>query len=843
MQSLHKIQLLSLMQQGATIITPNNRLSNELLTNFFNSFPKKVKVKPSCLPYQNFLLNTFKLYCQKYPFGDHPILLTSHQASHLWRQILSEENISFTQGLVNAVEEAWERCHLWCLNPTDGVFVGTQQTQLFRRWAQRYREKLDQLSAITLPQLVEFFLNKQDFLQKKAIIWACFNEYNPQQQKLQRYFLDNHCPLYSYDSEIEEGHSQVLQYAAKNEEDEYQQLFYWLKERRACGEKRIGLVVPDLQARIPSLRRMLQKHFLPDDYNISLGKPLTEYPLVSHALRWLHLGEEDLDIHDVRLLLHSPFIGHSQIEFLARSQFLESHPLLGEAVIKPGHFIEALGKQAPLLAQALSFNRKYPKTGSVSTWIKFYFEKLRALGFPGEIPLNSSLYQQYQRFLLLFDEFKQLNLITPHLTKTEALTVLSDLAKNTIFQPKNNTSAPIQILGLLEASGCLFDSLWLTNFTDNCCPQPLKPSPFIPAIFQHDQRMPRANFTRELDLAQKTISRFKKASPLVIFSYPELSKDQVNIPSPFLENLPSYQPLFVASITRSLLEPTTETYLLPLGDEEKLRGTTALLSNQAKCPFRAFAAHRLHAKSYRETVPGLHPKERGQLLHKVMELWWKIVKTQKNLLQLNQEQLTQCVDEVIQSALGPWIQHKPYSLSPIFQEVEVERLKKLVYACLAWERERQEFEVLATEVTSSINLAGMEFNLRIDRLDRVKGEKQWVIDYKTNFPPSLPWYQIRPKEPQLLLYALLDDKITTLVFTQLKANELQVKGLSEEDVFLPGVNTLKKELTWEVLKKQWEKELTQLTREVIEGYSPPLPANATLCQQCDYQSLCRYEKG
>ncbi len=72
-----------------------------------------------------------------------------------------------------------------------------------------------------------------------------------------------------------------------------------------------------------------------------------------------------------------------------------------------------------------------------------------------------------------FDELMQLAVLDAHLTQVEALEALQHLVNQTIFQAQK-TTAPIQISGLLEASGCEFDSLWIMGLTDQCLPQKVR---------------------------------------------------------------------------------------------------------------------------------------------------------------------------------------------------------------------------------------------------------------------------------------------------------------------------------------------------------------------------------
>lgn len=834
-----KALLLTLMREGATVITPNKRLSNELLNDFFKATPAPVKDKPSCLPYQAFLQASFKKFCLKNTQIRHPFILTAQQLCHLWRQIIATSiNAPINEGLVNAINEAWTRCNLWLIDFNHPAFSSTPQTYLFQQWAFQLQQALVKLGALTEDQVASYLYSQENFFSATTLIWACFDDYTPQQRELQKHLTIQGCKLIHYD--LDKQSASLYQYAAKDVNDEYQQMIHWLKDCLAKGETRIAVVVPDLQAQSQSLQRLLQQHIPCEQFNISLGKPLADYSLVAHALNWLSLDGNTLSIHQARLLLHSPYLAYSQTEMLARAQLMEESLILQEQHFEQSLFLKELNFKTPKLAELLKKMTKYPEQSSTQAWINAFKTRLMSLGFPGEYPLDSATYQGYQRFLSLFDELQQLALITPHMSQEQAITTLKNLAKATIFQPKK-LSTPIQILGLLEASGCTFESMWVTGLTDQCLPRQARLSAFIPISLQCENLMPYANPARELQLAQKTMMRLKNSSTHCVFSYPRLSSDKPNMPSPFIVDLTQFPAYLIETIAiKSSLESFAENYLLPLTQEERTSGGTAILSNQAKCPFRAFATHRLHARASLETSEGPDAKERGQLIHKVMELLWVTLQNQQNLLAIDAKQLDQHIELAILTALEPLINQRSYSFSTLFQEVELERLKRLVHACLEWERQRPSFEIDALEQAYTIHLADMEFHVRVDRLDRTEQGKKWVIDYKSSLPQSLPWNEERPREPQLLLYALLDETINTLLFAQLKTGQLTYKGLSEEAHPLTGITTLKKDQNWAEHRKLWQAQLNALASEFSQGYCPPQPINSSVCQQCEFQNLCRF---
>ncbi|HBI21151.1 MAG TPA: endonuclease, partial [Legionella sp.] len=257
----------------------------------------------------------------------------------------------------------------------------------------------------------------------------------------------------------------------------------------------------------------------------------------------------------------------------------------------------------------------------------------------------------------------QLSLICPLITADAALDALESAAQHTIFKTKAST-APIQILGLLEASGCTFDKVWMCDLTDQCLPQKTKLSAFIPLDLQRDLHMPHAVAARELQLAKRLLQRCMDGSQHSIFSYPCLTGDKPNMPSPLISHLLTRPSSRTASeSTLTALVRFDEQYALLIQPSEKISGGTALLANQAKCPFRAFAAHRLHVKAALKRTVGPDASERGKVLHRIMELLWQQLKSQQHLNALTQAELNQHIDQAIRLSLAPLVQNRPTSFS------------------------------------------------------------------------------------------------------------------------------------------------------------------------------------
>ncbi|QDP72275.1 PD-(D/E)XK nuclease family protein [Legionella israelensis] len=836
-----KTVLMELLLQGSYVITPNNRLSLSLINDYYHNMQQATVAKPHCLPFAAFIRQIHQrlLLNDRLPAAS-PILLSGPQCRYLWEQVLkSQADFTYSKGLLNTVMEAWRTCLQWQISPEDENFKQTPQCEEFQQWWHAFNRKLKQLNVLPEEQLTDYLISTGFSLISQPLIWACFDNFTPQQQLLQKHSIQQGIQNYIYDlsSDIEFCSEQFI---AKDEEEECTQLIQWLLDRLDSGEKKIAVVVPDLQQRSRTLQRQFKRHIKDDVFNFSLGQSLNHYPLVTHAFICLSLNSRYLTHHQAQVLLYSAYLKGSDGEFHQRTQAAQDSSLLREKNIALSQWIKTFHYQLPVLTSCLEQLNNYPIKASIDEWIELFVKRLEILGFPGDLPLNSENHQCFQRFFELFDSFKQLALISTTLSFQEAFQALCDLAQQTIFQPESKNK-PVQVLGLLEASGCEFDSLWCMGLTDQCLPAKTQLSPFIPYPLQREKNMPHSSPEHEWQLALRLLQRFQRASKRTVFSYPELSGDTPNLPSPLITEMAKFIPSVVLTEQSSLppLNILKENYVIPLQPDELISGGTTLLANQAKCPFRAFAAHRLRAKPANRLKDGLDPQERGQIVHKVMEKIWRSLGNQQKLLSLDEQALHQCIETAIKDSLRIFFMDKNELFPSLMKEVELTRLKRLIYSCLSWEKQRPSFTIEAIEKDFIFRIHDQDFKVRVDRIDKLEDEEKWVIDYKTTIPAGQPWNEDRPIEPQLLLYALLDEAIKTLMFIQLKAGQITSKSFSEKDLNIPHNRSLKNDESWSKQRKRWKKLLDDLVKEFSDGYCAPQPIHSSICTQCDFQSLCR----
>jgi len=187
-----------------------------------------------------------------------------------------------------------------------------------------------------------------------------------------------------------------------------------------------------------------------------------------------------------------------------------------------------------------------------------------------------------------------------------------------------------------------------------------------------------------------------------------------------------------------------------------------------------------------------------------------------------------------------------------YLELEELQLIRLVTEWLQYEAARIAFEVADTEVKRPAHIAGLSFDLRLDRLDRLNDGSLLVIDYKSGNVSPNAWVPPRPDDVQLPLYAGFalesEEVLGGLVFAQVRTGEMKFAGHvgdASATLFtdLKGTNPLvRNSLTAEQLL-DWRDCIEQLAIDFIEGKAEVDPSEyPKTCEHCGLQTLCRIQE-
>ena len=684
-------------------------------------------------------------------------------------------------------------------------------------------------------------------------------------------------------------------------------------EQESEHSPRIGIIVENLGLERQAIEnvfvRVLQPQALNPNtpryvqpFNFSAGTPLDQAPVIQHALRLLKLIAGHAEFNDAINLLRSPFniydpkeidlrslaeqqlrrfaspeitlsqlrlaleyaetkLGHSTAEHLNNTE----NPQPPEAAPSEAIPSEAIPPETQSLSQRLlQLSTQLREQKSLtqkqlpSQWANQTITWLEQLGWPGGRRLDSVEYQQITTWYESLEQLGQLDTVQGTVSFSQFLETLNRHTQKLAFQAKTNDS-PIQILGPLEAAGLSFTHVWLAGFNNKNWPPAPAPNPFIPIGLQIKNNLPRASSERELLIAQSISYKLSHSAPQVIASYYLMDDDVPCDCSPLFADFDEANESIATHVTpinpqkESL--PTLEHYsdeLAPaVPPNTAIRGGAGVLKNQAACPSRAFAIHRLHANRLEIPNVGLSKQLRGILLHAIMASIWNQLQTSEALAQHSDEQLNALILEAIQDNIRQLKTQAPNPLGQRFWDIEQQRLFEQVELWFQHERQRPPFEVLAHEKATAIHIAGLELNLIIDRIDLYK-EQLILVDYKTGHPSLAQWESERPDDPQLPLYTLalepeIEPKTATVAaisFGQINVENSTLHGVGEAGLNIEGITTHDKIRktqfeSWQQAKTFWRQQLTHLAQEFAQGIARVDPKGNTTCTYCNLQSFCR----
>lgn len=810
------------MNYPAVILTPNRRLSASLKRQHNAreiSTGQTGWQTPAILPLQAWL-QTLWQQCVMQRLPDvPPRLLSPAQEVLLWEQILaaSDEHTLLLQAAPTAelAAQAWGLLKLWRVPLTHPLMDQTGDSRAFQRWADAFAlqcQKNHWLDNAGLPDRLADILPECTVALPDHIALAGFTEIAPQYQALFDILNTAGCPVQTYQSHDREPHQTASTVCLADEDTEMLAMARWAKMILNEDNKNyVGCIIPRLDIQRDRVLQIFSEVFsdpltltahhdrLP--FNISAGKKLSDWPVIRTALLLLNATTRPLNEGETAELRHSPFS--------------RSSTSLTDTACAP------------------------------SVWAIRFSAYLNACGWPGERSLNSDEYQLCQRWLELLGEFATFDVLHPVYQLTDAVTAIQKLAERTVYQP-STPAAPVQISGILEAAGQSFSHLWIMGMDDSQWPFPPRPNPFIPPALQRTLQMPHATAERELHYCKTLFAQLREQSTHLVCSYAARADDNILRPASLLQDISIIAPEKLqlsphtspgeAILGRGI---TTELFVDDMAPSVanmiSLRGGSRILSLQSACPFRAFAEIRLHARETDTPTTGLNARERGKLLHKTLELFWRETGDSSRLHQTNSRQRTEdCATEAVLFCTGQAPTANRYL------KMEWERLVRLVSAWLDREMERPAFRVIACEAPLSVSLAGLTLELRMDRIDELPDGSHLIIDYKTGKHASPSnWFGDRPDEPQLPLYCIgtAPGTVSALAYAILHPETIKLTGFSAANT---GIATIKAFEQWDNLITEWQHTLSRLAREFIEGYAAVDPKNGRVtCEHCHLQTLCR----
>lgn len=861
---------------GATVITPNRRLAAHLRRAFDTLQLESAKtVWPSVdiLPYQAFLERTWSEVTRL----EGSMLLSPQQETALWERVIEESPQAATllhpAATARAAGEAWAIRYGYRIDPSRFASILDEDASAFSAWSARYTERCAAagwIDSARLPDAIAQGLNRAAPVATRSVVRCGFDLLSPQQCALFEALAAAGCgvsdaaPVQCGGLATRQGHADA--------ETEFAAVALQVKALLAAQpDARIGVVVPDLAARRAEVLRIFDDvleptrvlsaaHARARPFNVSLGLPLSAYPLVHAAFLILRLARRELPLADAGALLRSPFIGAGEQEFCARALVDGDLRRRGRNRVRISGLLHAArgGNRAgaPHLAVLLEAWSRFAREARKkplppSGWSATLLGLLKSLGWPGERTLDSEEFQAFETFRGLVSGLSALDAVMPTLTYDEALDTLKRLASDTLFQPES-PEVPVQVLGVLEAAGLEFDALFVSGLSDDAWPGSPRPNPFLPASVQRARGVPHASAEWELQFARRMTQLWSSSAGRVVFTWPQRDGDRELKPSPLISGVPQDEmtrpkPVLWRDTVFAArrIETLSDFAAPPIAPGVRVPGGSQFFKNQAACPFRAFAAHRLGAAALEEGHEALDARERGSLVHHAAAVFWRAVRSQAGLTALNDREVQAAIADAAAAAIGALRRSRPDAMTDAFAALERSRVAALLARLVALERTRTPFEVLTAERLQPIQVAGVELSARFDRVDRVAAG-QVILDYKTGRARVGDWLGERPEEPQLPLYAVSARDVCGVSFVQLRAREVAFKGLVRDaDTLAPEADGgdwtgVRRADDWQALLEGWRAVLENLAREFLAGRADVAPKKyPDTCKHCDFGLLCR----
>ncbi len=630
--------------------------------------------------------------------------------------------------------------------------------------------------------------------------------------------------------------------------------------------RQISIVVPDLQASRATLERVLREIVSPDlqdidahtpaPWEFSTGVPLAHLPVIAHALLLLRWTHHALPVADVSELVLSPYISLG-LSVEAASE-LDTAILRDTRRLRPEWTASSLAaacqKHAPEAAERLrrwmSGMRDLPQgQRSYADWAASAQNILTAIGWPGERSKNSQEFQTIERWNELLDQITSLDLFGQSVSFPEFVGRVVQWAAVTTFAPEN-TGAPLQFMTPAESAGTIADVLWCAHADESRWTARQSASPLLPWTLQVELGMPGTDTARDRAGASAVMHRLQSCARELVFSYAVRNEDGDVRASALLGEM---EGLFVESavsvpgeVAPSEVEQIDDSDALPPLPQGTVSGGVGVLKTQAACAFRAFAERRLFATAIDTPDLGLDAAERGNLMHRVLEAFWRETKTHARLLELiNRNELQPALLRHIDAMLRTRTED---SWSLAYLRVQRQRLLRLLLRWLEYESRRPPFHVLSTEQRiDGLEIASLRMDVRVDRVDEVEidGARSLVlIDYKSGSTSVNKWLGERPEEPQLPLYAVAAGvaDLRAIAFGSVKAGEkhLGLKSFPPRSSLLTADAVEGDAEAFAAQLEEWQWTLERLATDFANGVATVDPREYPgTCQYCEQRMLCR----
>jgi len=350
-----------------------------------------------------------------------------------------------------------------------------------------------------------------------------------------------------------EGTVPVTQVVCENADNEAEQFAVarWcrslLEESGANPLPRILVVVFDLQSQRQQILRIFDEVFFPSQsplevlkagrpYDVGMGSPLSDWPLINTALQALELSLKGLSGIDTSEFLTSPYCASGAMELDYRLRFDQELRLSGIHELTIEKLLD--NEKLPLSLKSGLERIRQPRyeKGNASYWCRHFSSVLEALRWPGDA-LESHEYQAFQAWQDTLRTYACTASVSSSHSGIAALMAVKRLLAARLFQPETG-DLPVQIISPNDSIGLSADYLWVTGMDTRNWPGVVASEPWLPREWQKNQGVPRSSAQQVTEDARLMWRSWRHASPVCVFSYAAEQDEQELTPAPVVAALP-----------------------------------------------------------------------------------------------------------------------------------------------------------------------------------------------------------------------------------------------------------------------------------------------------------------
>lgn len=878
-------QIAALPAADTLVLTVNNRLARRLVLDLASHLRRERQVSelPRVLPLSAWL----GAAADELAFAlraDRADTMPAHRldafaAQLLWvRAIAAHEDgrpLLDTAQAARLAADADTLASEWRLEVPSGA--DTEEYRSYARWRARYCEALRDIDAEDANRLHERVLlavQRGCLAMPGHIVLAGFSDESPRFAQLLRAMRDRGATLRWLAGE-QRAQGSRGRYAAHDHADEWRAAAAWAAQRLAENPAgRYAIVSTRLEDEAPHARRILGRALAAGGhaYNVAVGRPLSEWPVVRAALAWLQaLARMAQDGRaEVAVLGAALLAGHcaGDLQDAARHAALDARWRRdGVLHCTQDRWLRALEGSALAQGWARAMQAWQDLAGSgpatADAWVPAMRGALGALGFPGEGRLDSVAYQAVGAWSELFGRFGALAPVAGSLDGPAAVRLLELAAQATAFQPQRDPQARLDVLGLLEAEGGSWDGMWMLGLTDDVLPASPKPNPLLPLTVLRAAGAPRATPERERQWAEALFDALCTCAAEIVVSHALHEGESELRPSPLIAALPQTDWRMpdapVAAMWPQQQLDDGRGPPLPVHDPaagQAAAGSTGgldVLDTQARNPLWAFARHRLGARMLDDYALLSSASKRGQFLHGALEQVWRMLPDQERL---HEAMAGQRLDALLDAAIAQAAHAHLADYDATLRELECQRARAILHEWFDLEARRTPFCVDQVEQQHAWARGALRLSVRLDRIDRLLADGRAVIvDYKTGMSPGRPesdWSRARPVNLQLPFYAAVlageepDLGVAALMLAQIHARQVGAQGLADDnaELGLDGIRAIaeSKEFegrAWSDVLAGWRSAIEGLADEYASGYAANVTVNPRDLDYCDAMPFLR----